>query len=149
MSVPLLVFAGALVLTIGITPVARWLASRMGVMDKPEARKVHRRPVPRVGGITIYLAIIIAAYVLGQGRNFNQLGSTLVGTTATFGGFFAIGPLVCLSRDLGCADIRLRQSRAALAQLEASIRMVGRSGVRCAQDRGPYSCCVMLPSQCA
>jgi len=33
----MLVFAGALVLTMGVTPVARWLAPRMGVMDKPEA----------------------------------------------------------------------------------------------------------------
>jgi UDP-GlcNAc:undecaprenyl-phosphate GlcNAc-1-phosphate transferase len=81
MSVYLLVFAAALVLAIGITPLARWLAPRMGVMDKPEARKVHRYPIPRLGGIAIYLAVVIAAIVLGEYRNFSQFGSILVGAT--------------------------------------------------------------------
>ena len=99
MSVYLLVFAGALVLTIGITPVARWLAPRMGVMDKPEARKAHRYPVPRMGGMAIYLAVIIAAIVLGEYRNFNQFGSILVGATGiSFMGFiddrWGLRPLV-------------------------------------------------------
>ena len=66
MIVYMLVFAGALVLAIGVTPVARWLAPRMGVMDRPEARKIHRRPVPRMGGVAIYLAVIVAAFVLGE-----------------------------------------------------------------------------------
>jgi UDP-GlcNAc:undecaprenyl-phosphate GlcNAc-1-phosphate transferase len=81
MSVYLLVFAGALVLAIGITPVARWLAPRIGVMDKPEARKVHRYPIPRMGGLAIYLAVVAAAVVLGEYRNFSQFGSILVGAT--------------------------------------------------------------------
>ena len=81
MSIYLIVFAGALVLTIGATPVARWLAPRVGVMDRPEARKVHRRPVPRLGGVAIYLAVIIAALVLGEYRNFNQFGTILIGAT--------------------------------------------------------------------
>jgi len=77
----MLVFAGALVLTIGVTPVACWLAPRMGVMDKPEVRKIHRRPVPRMGGVAIYLAVIVAALVLGERYNFAQFGSILVGAT--------------------------------------------------------------------
>ena len=81
MSVPLLVFAGALVLTVGITPVARWLAPRVGVMDRPDGRKAHRYPVPRLGGVAIYLAVIIISIVLGEYRNFSQFGSILVGAT--------------------------------------------------------------------
>ena len=77
----MLVFAGALVLTMGVTPVARWLAPRMGVMDRPEVRKIHRRPVPRMGGVAIYLAVIVAALVLGERYNFAQFGSILVGAT--------------------------------------------------------------------
>ncbi len=64
MSIYLLVFAGAVVLTIGMTPLARWLAPRLGVMDTPAARKVHRRPVPRLGGAAITLAVIVAALLL-------------------------------------------------------------------------------------
>ena len=81
MTIYMLVFAGALVLAIGATPVARWLAPRVGVMDRPEARKVHHHPVPRMGGVAIYLAVVAAAFVLGERRNFNQFGSILVGAT--------------------------------------------------------------------
>jgi UDP-GlcNAc:undecaprenyl-phosphate GlcNAc-1-phosphate transferase len=81
MTVYILAFAGALVLAIGVTPVARWLAPRMGVMDQPEARKIHIRPVPRMGGVAIYLAVIVAALVLGEQRNFNEFGAILIGAT--------------------------------------------------------------------
>ncbi len=81
MTVYMLVFAGALVLAIGVTPVARWLAPRMGVIDRPEARKIHHRPVPRMGGVAIYLAVIVAAFALGERYNFAQFGSILVGAT--------------------------------------------------------------------
>jgi UDP-GlcNAc:undecaprenyl-phosphate GlcNAc-1-phosphate transferase len=77
----LLVFAGALVLAIGATPLARHLAPRMGVIDRPEARKIHRRPVPRLGGAAIFLAVIAAALILGQRYRFTQFGSILVGAT--------------------------------------------------------------------
>ena len=81
MSIYLLVFAGAVVLAIGMTPVARWLAPRIGMMDKPEARKVHRHPVPRLGGAAIYLVVIVTALLLGERYNFAQFGTILIGAT--------------------------------------------------------------------
>jgi UDP-GlcNAc:undecaprenyl-phosphate GlcNAc-1-phosphate transferase len=80
-SLYMLAFAGAMVLAIGLTPLARWLAPRVGMMDRPEARKVHRVPVPRVGGVAIFLAVIAAALVLGDRYNFAQFGSILIGAT--------------------------------------------------------------------
>ncbi len=81
MSLYLLAFAGAMVLAIGLTPVARWLAPRVGMMDQPEARKAHRMPVPRVGGVAIFLAVIVAALVLGDRYNFAQFGTILIGAS--------------------------------------------------------------------
>ena len=81
MTVYILAFAGALVLAMAVTPMARWLAPRVGIMDQPEARKIHLAPVPRMGGVAIYLAVIVAALVLGEWRNFAQFGSILVGAT--------------------------------------------------------------------
>ncbi len=81
MTVYILVFAGALVLAIGGTPLARCLAPRLGVIDQPSARKVHQRPVPRLGGMAIYLAVLVAAVVLGRRYNFAQFGSIIVGAT--------------------------------------------------------------------
>lgn len=82
MTVYLLVFAGVLVLSMALTPVARLLAPRLGVMDIPSARKVHQRPVPRLGGLAIYLAVLVAAVALGERFNFAQFGSIIVGATA-------------------------------------------------------------------
>jgi len=80
-TVYLLVFAGALVLAVGATPAARWLAPRTGFIDHPEARRIHKRPVPRLGGVAIYLAVIVAALILGEQLNFYEFGAILVGAT--------------------------------------------------------------------
>jgi UDP-GlcNAc:undecaprenyl-phosphate GlcNAc-1-phosphate transferase len=80
-TVYLLVFGGALVLAIAATPAARWLAPRAGFIDHPEARRVHKRPVPRLGGAAIYLAVIVATVILGEQSSFNEFGAILIGAT--------------------------------------------------------------------
>jgi UDP-GlcNAc:undecaprenyl-phosphate GlcNAc-1-phosphate transferase len=80
-TIYLLAFAGALVLAIGATPLARHLAPRVGMVDEPEARKVHQRPVPRLGGAAILLAVVAAGLVLGERYKFDQFGSIIVGAT--------------------------------------------------------------------
>jgi UDP-GlcNAc:undecaprenyl-phosphate GlcNAc-1-phosphate transferase len=47
----------AFVISLGLTPVVRMLATRFGVMDAPTAgRKVHDTPTPLMGGVAIFLA---------------------------------------------------------------------------------------------
>ena len=81
MTVYILVFAGALVMAIGATPAARWLAPRAGFIDHPDARRIHKRPVPRLGGVAIYVAVIVAALILGDQFNFDEFGVILIGAT--------------------------------------------------------------------
>ena len=81
MTVYLLVFAGALVLAMVLTPLARRMAPGLGMMDQPSARKVHTRPVPRIGGVAIFVVVLAAAVVLGRRYNFAQFGSIVVGAT--------------------------------------------------------------------
>jgi UDP-GlcNAc:undecaprenyl-phosphate/decaprenyl-phosphate GlcNAc-1-phosphate transferase len=48
-----------------LTPLARDLALRRGFVDQPDRiRKFHARPVPRVGGISIFIAYLVSFAVL-------------------------------------------------------------------------------------
>ena len=81
MSTSMLIFAGALILAIGGTPLARRIAPRLGVIDQPSARKVHLRPIPRLGGIAIFAAVMLALIFLQDRRNFDQFVSILLAAT--------------------------------------------------------------------
>lgn len=53
----ILLFGVTLALSLGLTPLVRMLALRVGWVDRPgEARRVHKVPVPRLGGLAIYAA---------------------------------------------------------------------------------------------
>lgn len=49
-------FLVALVVAVAVTPGVILFARRTGAMDAPNARKVHKKPIPRIGGLAIYLA---------------------------------------------------------------------------------------------
>ena len=36
------------------------IATRTGAMDHPDVRKVHQKPMPRLGGMAIFIGFIIA-----------------------------------------------------------------------------------------
>jgi len=77
----LLIFAGALVVAMSATPLARHVALRMGVMDQPSARKVHANPIPLLGGVAIYGAFIVAILVFGNRFRLYEAFSILVGAS--------------------------------------------------------------------
>ena len=55
-------FAASCVLALLVTPVCRNIALRLGLVDATgDRRKVHKRPVPRIGGIPILAAYAGAA----------------------------------------------------------------------------------------
>jgi len=63
-SLALLAFASFL-LALLLTPVVRNLARKWGLVDEPgEERRIHERPVPRLGGVSIALAYTGAFGVL-------------------------------------------------------------------------------------
>jgi UDP-GlcNAc:undecaprenyl-phosphate GlcNAc-1-phosphate transferase len=77
----LLIFASALLMAIGATPVVRRIALRLGVIDQPNARKIHVDPVPLLGGVAIYAAFIAAVILFGNRFRLNELISILVGAS--------------------------------------------------------------------
>jgi UDP-GlcNAc:undecaprenyl-phosphate GlcNAc-1-phosphate transferase len=76
-----LIFASALILVLGATPVFRRLARRLGMVDRPDARRVHLSPVPLLGGIAIYIGFIVALLLFGEGWVVSQAISILVAAT--------------------------------------------------------------------
>ncbi len=48
----------ALVISMAIIPLMMRLAPRLGMVDMPDPRKVHARPVPRVGGVGIVIGTV-------------------------------------------------------------------------------------------
>lgn len=55
-----LFFLGATLLGYALTPLAVRLAGYLGALDKPDARKVHSRPIPRLGGLAIFGAVMLS-----------------------------------------------------------------------------------------
>src|SRR5712691_10547379 len=51
----------ALVIVILLTPAVGGMARLLGVVDRPEARRLNRRPVPRLGGLALFFGIFIPA----------------------------------------------------------------------------------------
>jgi UDP-GlcNAc:undecaprenyl-phosphate GlcNAc-1-phosphate transferase len=65
-ALPLLLVAFVIAALIAVlaTPLVRRLALRHGVVDRPSARRVNVRPVPRGGGVAVVLAFLAVATVL-------------------------------------------------------------------------------------
>ncbi|AOH48656.1 MAG: glycosyltransferase family 4 protein [Centipeda sp. (in: firmicutes)] len=58
-----LAFMIALGTALVLTPAVIAFARRTGALDQPDARKVHARPIPRIGGIGIYAAFMVSILV--------------------------------------------------------------------------------------
>lgn len=56
-------FAGALVLTLVLTPLVRLLCKRMGMVDQPDPRRINKVPVPRGGGLSIVVGLFVSYFV--------------------------------------------------------------------------------------
>ena len=69
----LLALAGSLLLT----PLLRGLAHRLGFVDHPAARKIHREPVALLGGVAVYVSF--AAAVLFKAAAAGPLIGILLG----------------------------------------------------------------------
>ena len=81
MATLMVIFAAALVLAIGATPLARRLALRTGMVDQPNARKVHTSPIPLLGGVAMYGAFVLALILFADRFYVSQIISIIVGAT--------------------------------------------------------------------
>lgn len=65
-----------------ITPICRFLAVKLGILDKPNWRKIHHQPTPLLGGVAVYLAF--CASLLLNGIFLPGMKPLLIGATLMF-----------------------------------------------------------------
>ena len=56
MNTYICVYLGSALLALAITPAVIWLARRIGAMDHPGVRSIHKEAVPRIGGAAIFVS---------------------------------------------------------------------------------------------
>ncbi|MDQ7029257.1 MAG: MraY family glycosyltransferase [Ardenticatenia bacterium] len=77
----LVIFTLALAVAVVGTPLMRQVAIHLGVLDRPAARKVHTTPMPLLGGVAIYAAVLVALMLYADRREVVQMAGILVGGT--------------------------------------------------------------------
>jgi UDP-GlcNAc:undecaprenyl-phosphate GlcNAc-1-phosphate transferase len=60
----------ALAISMALIPLMMRIAPRLGMIDKPDPRKVHARPVPRVGGIGIVCGALASILLWGAEQSW-------------------------------------------------------------------------------
>lgn len=104
-------------ITIALIPILSRSAIRFNIgLDKPDARKVHQRPVPRVGGIAIILGVYGSGLFWGLQDEF--LKAYLIGSAFIF--------LFGILDDIRGLDFRLKF----LSQVVAALVIVIYGGIR-------------------
>jgi UDP-GlcNAc:undecaprenyl-phosphate/decaprenyl-phosphate GlcNAc-1-phosphate transferase len=81
MSAGLLAFFIALSASLVLTVPVRALAIRVGMVDAPGPRKVHLTPMPLLGGLAIYAAVMLAIFIVFDGPARAQSFGIVTGAT--------------------------------------------------------------------
>ena len=61
-----------MVFTAALFPIVKWISYHVGALDYPNARKVHKKPMPVMGGLMIYLGFLFG-YMLFAPQNTQML----------------------------------------------------------------------------
>ncbi|HEY9745534.1 MAG TPA: MraY family glycosyltransferase [Oculatellaceae cyanobacterium] len=83
----------ALLLTMILVPIVRKMAISGGYYDAPGDRKIHKYPIPRLGGIAIWLGFMMALGAIGLFQWHRELGNALPGVLAGGAIMFVLGLL--------------------------------------------------------
>lgn len=81
MAAGLLAFFIALFASMMLVVPVRAFALRVGMVDLPGPRKVHMTPIPLLGGLAIYAAVVIAVLFAFNGQTRTQIAGILIGAT--------------------------------------------------------------------
>ncbi|EJE7234650.1 TPA: undecaprenyl/decaprenyl-phosphate alpha-N-acetylglucosaminyl 1-phosphate transferase [Clostridium botulinum] len=78
----------AIVLSVILTPIVKKAAFILGVVDIPkDERKIHKKPIPLLGGIAIYISFVVALILKKGPLTLEEIGIILGSTVIVIGGF--------------------------------------------------------------
>lgn len=78
------VYLGSTIISIISTSIIIRFAQRSNIMDTPDIRKIHSKPVPRVGGVAIFISVISIIIPVLLLTNVNSDTPLLAGPKAVF-----------------------------------------------------------------
>ncbi len=111
-------FLGALAVSLVLTPLFRELARKIGMVDQPDARRIHKLPIPRGGGLSVFVAfhLVLGVLVFALGSPLGQrfsyfwqgsflLASSLLVVVGLIDDKYGMKPLVKLTGQIVVASI--------------------------------------------
>lgn len=99
-------FLSSFALVVWTTPLVRRYAIKAGIVDEPDARKVHQRKVPRLGGLAIILGVVLSYVIFLKDDPRLQglvLGGVIVGVVGILDDRYGLRPLHKLAGQLVAA----------------------------------------------
>src|SRR6476620_11965474 len=98
----------ALLIVILLTPAVGGMARILGVVDNPDARRLNRSPIPRLGGLAIFFGILVPALAFldlsGESRGV-LLGAAIATVVGAVDDFRGLSPSVKLFGQVVAASI--------------------------------------------
>lgn len=99
----------AFVASAAVTPLAIWAAPKIGAMDIPQDdRRVHKKPMPRFGGIAIYIGIMLSLGIFAfedKGITSIMVGCTMIYILGLIDDLKDLRPLVKFLGQIVCAAV--------------------------------------------
>ncbi|MBN2439499.1 MAG: undecaprenyl/decaprenyl-phosphate alpha-N-acetylglucosaminyl 1-phosphate transferase, partial [Deltaproteobacteria bacterium] len=118
MTTILFLFLIALGLALVLTPLVKGLGARLGAVDIPAERKVHSVPIPRIGGLAVFIAFAVTValtnlynttvsrlFVFDQRTAFGLYGALVVFGCGLWDDFRRLNPWVKLLFQVAGASI--------------------------------------------
>ncbi len=89
-----------------VIPFIKDLARHLGAMDEPDERKVHKKPIPRMGGLGVFIGFLIGYMLFGETTpimNSILIGSFFIILTGVFDDIISLKPLTKFLGQLAAA----------------------------------------------
>lgn len=106
--IPMLSAIAAALVVLIVTPLSMRLAVRVGAVDRPSTRRIHTRPVPRLGGLAILVGFLLPAlWFLPADPATRGLiaGGVLVAALGVVDDTLGLSPALKLAGQVACAAV--------------------------------------------